>query len=95
MGVPNQREQLLMGDEAGEANAFAAAPNALKEPGRFAGNEAFALTYDDEILRYPFLNFEECLDQTAEVFIRLDVSDLNDGSPSVRLRQLRGVGPLG
>jgi len=53
------------------------------------------LTYDNEILRYPFLNFEECLDQPAEVFIRLDVSDINEVAARVYPWQLSGSVPLG
>lgn len=86
MSVPNQREQLLVRDEACEANAFAGTSNTFEELDRFAGNQAFALAYDDEVLGYPVLDFEECLDQAAEVFIRLDVSDINKVGAGVYTR---------
>jgi hypothetical protein len=95
MSVPNQREQLLVRDKACETNAFAATPNTFEELGRFAGNQTFTLAYDDKVLRYPLLDFEECLDQAAEVFIRLDVSDTNEVGARVYTRQLSGSVPLG
>src|SRR5437899_6995315 len=94
MSVPNQREQLMVRDKACEANAFAAAPNAFEELSRFAGNQAFSLAYDDEVLGYPILDFEECLDQAAEVFVRLDVSDINEVGPRMYTRQLSGSIPF-
>src|SRR5215469_17086391 len=94
MSVSNQRQHFLMRDKSCKTNALAAAPNTLEKRLRFTGNQAFSFAYDDEVMGHPVFDFEERLDQTAQVFVRLNVADKNEVGARVYTRQLSSSVPL-